>query len=121
MVAKKRAPRGELLAVASDVVWRYRVYDAYGRDLLGAGRALKRRCPGFSARQYENALAKALDLYEAVQVLLRARRDEVWAAYEAKQPWHELFDDELRTRFPGFRKSTLGSVVGMSFFYWYLK
>ena len=119
--APRRVTRGELLSLASDVVWRFRAYESYGEEPARAIRALKRRGPGFTDRQYRNAFDQALSLYDAVQELLRTKGDRVWAAYREKRAFHQVFDDELARRFPGFRKSTLGSVVGMSFYYWHLR
>ena len=117
----KRVPRGELYSAASTVAWYFRAYRAYGENKARAIRALKGRCPGFSAVQYRNALDKALALYDAVQVLIHENGDRMWAAHDAGEPYHELFDAELKERFSGFRKSTFGLMVGMSFYWWHLR
>ena len=119
--SEKRVSRGKFLSVASDVAWNFCAYDRYGKEPRKAIQALKRRCPGFSDKQYQNAFEKSVALYEAVQVLLRENRDRVWAAHEAEEPYHELFDEELSRRFPGFTRATLGSMVGMSFYWWHLR
>ena len=119
--SKKPVSRGEFLAVASDVAWNLRAYDPYGKRPAQAIRALKKRCPGFSDTQYRNAFKKSVALYDAVQGLLRTHNDRIWAAYRAKQAYENVFNEELSSQFPGFRKSTLGSMVGMSFFYWHLR
>jgi hypothetical protein len=103
------------------VAWRFCAYDAYDREPAKAILALEKRCAGFSEKQYQNAFEKSVALYEAVQDLLRANRDRVWAAERAGEPYHKLFNDELAERFPGFRRSTLGSMVGMSFYYWHMR
>ena len=119
--SKKRVSRGQFLSVAAEVAWNFRAYQRYDRKPAKAIQALKRRCPGFSDIQYRNAFDKSVALYEAVQVLLRKNRDRVWDAYDAKEPYQKLFDEELSRRFPGFTKTALRTMVWMSFFYWYLK
>ena len=119
--AAKRASRGQLLHKAYETAWQFKAYDAYGRDPATALRSLRRRCPGFSAVQYRNALDKAIELYDATHTLVREDKERVWAVHEAGGQVHRLFDEELGARFPAFRKSTFHAIVGMTFYYWHLR
>lgn len=114
--------RGELLDVAADVAWRFKAYRGYGGDESTAIRAIRRKCPGFTARQYENALSKALDLYDAVELLVRERASELWDAHNAgDESWSRQLDADLKSRFKGFRVATFHSLVGMMFYYWHMR
>ena len=55
--------RGELLETAWEVVQRFRAHRRYGSDAK-ACQALRRRRPGFTDRQYVNALRKGLSLFD---------------------------------------------------------
>ena len=115
-------PRGELLDVATDVAWRFVAYRGYGGDESTAIRAIRRKCPGFTSRQYENALAKALGLYAAVERLVRERASELWDAHNAgDESWPRQFDADLKTQFRSFRVATFHSLVGMMFYYWHMR
>jgi hypothetical protein len=70
--------RGRLLDVASDVAWRFKAHHSYGGKDTTAIRAIRKKCPGFTPRQYANAFAKALDLYDAVEQLVRERASDLW-------------------------------------------
>ena len=117
-----RLSRGALLEVASDVVWRFRAYEAYSGNASTAIRALRARCPGFTSRQYANAFAKNVELYDTVEKLVRERAEELWSAHKSgDQTWSRRFDEQLRSRFKGFRVSTIRGMVGMMFYYWHLR
>ena len=120
--SSQRVSRGALLEIASDVVWRFRAYDAYDRVEAKACRAIRQRCPGFTTRQYANAFAKNLELYDVVEQLVKSRALQFWEAQASgDQSWSRLLDEELRARFPGFRISTLRGMVGMMFYYWHMR
>ena len=113
---------GELLDVATDVVWRFRAYDAYGGSEPKACQAIRKRCPGFSPRQYYNAFTKSLELYNVVERLVKEYSSKLWDIYKTdKDGWQNFFDQELKARYPSFRLSTLRGMVSMMFFYWHLK
>lgn len=121
MTTTNRVSRGELLHVAYEVAWRFEAYDSYGRTPATAVRALRRRCPGYTARQYQNAFQRARELYSTVCEFVRERSDDVWERYRAEEEIFALFDSELRARFPGFRKATFHQAVAMTFYYWHLR
>lgn len=114
--------RGELLDVATDVVWRFKAYRGYGGNESTAVRAIRRKCPGFTARQYENALAKAFDLYTTVERLVRDRASDLWEAHNAgDESWPHQLASDLKLQFKGFRIATFHSLVGMMFYYWHMR
>lgn len=114
--------RGQLLDVASDVAWRFKAYGSYGGKDVTAIRAIRKKCPGFTSRQYANAFAKALELYDVVEKQVRERSSDLWDAHNAgDESWQKLLDDDLRSRFSGFRLSTFHSLVGMMFYYWHMR
>ena len=116
------ASRGTFLDVASDAAWQFRAYDAYGGNESTACRAIRRRCPGFTLRQCTNAFAKALELYDVVEQLVREHAKDLWAAHDSgDKSWPGHFDDQLRSRFTGFRLATFHSLVGMMFYYWHMR
>ncbi len=114
--------RGHLLDVSSDVAWRYKAYGAYGGNRATAIRAIRRKCPAFTPRQYSNAFARALELYDAVDAFVQQHESELWDAHNAGEsslPKH--LDVKLSARFPGFRRSTIRSLIGMMFYYWQMR
>ena len=114
--------RGRLLDVVSDVAWRFKAHHSYGGKDTTAIRAIRKKCPGFTPRQYANAFAKALDLYDAVEQLVRERASDLWDAHNSgDESWPQLFDRDLRSRFSAFRLSTFHSLVGMMFYYWHMR
>jgi uncharacterized protein YukE len=117
----KRVSRGQLLDVAYELAWRFEAYDSYSRRPATAIRALRRRCPGHSDRQYENAFARARQLYQHVCDLVRDHSDDVWRRHHARQDVADMFDAVLRPRFSGFRLATFHQAVGMTFYYWHLR
>ena len=121
-MSDSRVSRGELLDFSADVAWRFRAYDGYGQNESTAVRAIRKRCPGFTTRQYNNSFAKALELYDVIYHLVKDRSSEFWDAYRSgDEAWPRLLDDDLRTQFPGFRLSTIRGLVGMTFYYWHLR
>jgi hypothetical protein len=110
------------LDVASNVAWRFKAYGSYGREVETALRAIRRKCPGSSSRQNVNAFTKALELYDVIERLVRERASDLWDAYNSgDKSWPEFIDDDLRSRFPGFRLSTFHVLVGMMFYYWHMR
>jgi hypothetical protein len=122
MPTPTRVSRGQLLDFAADVAWRFKAYCAYGENESTAIRAIRKKCPGFTSRQYENSFAKALELYDAANRLVADRSAEFWKEHRSgNEKWPHLLDDDLRKLFPGFRVSTIRSLVGMTFYYWHMR
>ena len=114
--------RAQLLDLASAVAWNFKAYGSYEGKHASAIRAIRKRCPGFTSRQYANAFAKALKLYDAVESLVRERAQDLWDAHKSgDNSWPQFLDADLRSCFPGFRLSTFHSLVGIMFFYWHMK
>ncbi len=115
-------PRSELLTVAAETAWRLRAYKGYSLSKAKACRAIRRRCPTFSTRRCENALAQSLALYDVVERAVSKNKDRLWAAEESgDDSWTSFFDAELRDQFPASRIGALRWMVGMMFYYWHLR
>jgi len=114
--------RGELLDVAADVAWRFRAYDSYSRDRTTAIRAIRRKCPDFTQRQLENAFDGAVSLYDYTKQLVAENANVIWdVVNEGSDNWNHLLDDQLKPKFPAFRKSSLHMMVSMNFYYWHMR
>lgn len=118
--------RHELCETATDVAWRMRAYDAYGKNLATARSALRRRCPGFTEDDYDHILDEAIRLYDVIQTLVNERAAEFWAIYDSDRPDREVaintcFDEHLADQFPDFPAAAFHSLVGMTFYYWHLR
>ena len=100
--------RGELLAAAWEVAVRFRAHGGYGTEAR-AYQALRRRRPGFTDRQYRNALRRGLALYDAAADLV-AR--DARALHGQTDVWAGRFPDfrdlaaDLRPLCRGFRAPT---------------
>lgn len=116
-----RVSRGALLEAASSVAWNLKAYDSYDRSTAKATRALKQRCPGFTDRQYTNALERAIDLYEEADALVHADPKRFWDEFDRSGAVPDCAVGELAKRFGGFRKSTIRSTLSMVFYYWHLR
>jgi hypothetical protein len=121
---RHRHSRRELLDVAWEVAANYRAHDAY-RTEGGASRALERRCPGFTARQYLNAFRKALALYDTAMVVVARHADVLWkqtgTGGDSLAGCRNPAGDELRRLNPGFRVSTIAAALRWVFFWHHQK
>ncbi len=119
-----RPPRGQLLDAALEVARNLRDNGTYGSSEAKAAKALSRRCPGFSARQYENAVRKALSLYDtaievvALNAMSLARQTNVAAN---QFPDFGNLAERVRERCPGFPLSTYEKALSWVFFWYHLK
>lgn len=115
--------RGELLEAAWAVAARYRAHGAYGSDGR-ACRALRRRCPGFTARQYHNAVRKAVGLYDVAVGLVARHAAALWRQTDVaanRFPDFRELTGTVRRRCPGFRVSTCRAALAWVFFWHHLK
>src|SRR3712207_5326452 len=117
--AEATPSRGELLDVAFDVARRYIEFGEYGSKER-ACEALRRRCRGFSARQYANALDKAIRLLEVAVEVVGERAETLWRRYRAQALRFDDVTVEVKERCGGFRRSTYESAVGWVFFWRHL-
>ena len=115
--------RGELLDAAWEVARRFRAHGGYGSEPK-ACQALRRRRPGFTDRQYVNALRKGLALYDvAVEVVAR----DVGALLRQTDVGAERFPDfrdlarEVRPRCPGFPAATYRAALTWVFYQFHLR
>lgn len=104
-IALAEVANDEMFAtVLSDVVWRFHVYDQYGKKPEKALKALARRAPGYPAGFYQ-------ELFELNLEILKTTIEAVKAAPKSPKPHQEFsqFSDidtepvlsKLRVTFPG--------------------
>lgn len=112
-----------MLGAAWEVAAYYRAHSAYGSEAR-ACRALRRRCPGFTARQYQNAFRKGVALYDAAVRLV----DRHAAALERqldvaanRSPDFRDLAGKLRQRHPGFRVLTYRYALFWAFTWYHLR
>jgi hypothetical protein len=123
MTSQHRKPRGQLLGAAWEVAAHYRAHDGYGSESK-ACKALQRRCSGFTARQYRNAFAKAVALYDGASDLLARHARELCRQTDVtanRFPNFSGLTSKLRGRCPGFRVSAYQEALNWVFFWNHLK
>ena len=102
-----------MLDIAVDVVLNLRAYDRYGESNTAAIRALKRRAPGFTDRQYSNAFDKAWTLYDVCTRHITDNQPVVFAAFESGgKDWTRPFIPSIRQACPGFLASSYAIAFG---------
>jgi len=114
--------RGELLdrafLSAMRCRWRYRGYESREKAIA----SLRRRCPGFSARQIANAIRKGTDLYDRALAVVKANEDLVVPAYVngAGNPPRKIVE-HVRKLVPGFRQATYKQAIAWVIYWHYLR
>src|SRR5438067_1272455 len=103
---ERRPSRGQLLDAAFRTAVDHLDHHKYDSE-TEAVRSLRRRCRGFTPRQYRNSLRKAIDLLGSVEEVI-APFDPPYDAGRAEGGWTGFSDAAraLRRRCPGFRLST---------------
>ncbi len=119
MIVAETDPPKEMLDEAFDVVRRFSEFDSYG-SVAKAYKALKRRCPGFSSEEYEEAFLSTLHLFNTIKDILAVNASQVWQEYE--DTGHHIdftaFDEEVKRRCPGM-PLTIGYQAFMWIWYWH--
>ena len=114
----ERGPsRGQLLDAAFRTAVDHLDHRKYGSE-EAALRSLRRRCRGFTPRQYRHSLLKAIELLDSVEDVI-APFDPPYDARRAERGWADFPEAAraLRRRFPGFRLSTCASAIGWVLFW----
>ena len=111
-------------AILADVVWRFHVYDQYGKKPDKAVKVLAKRAPGYSAEFYK-------EMFELNLQVLQTTIEAVNDAPKSHQPNQEFsaFSDvdaeyvlnKLRTTFPGQADKFLSAHLGMVIYWYYLR
>ena len=110
--------RGDLLDAAFRTAVDYVDHRKYDTE-AGALKSLRRRCRGFTARQYEGALRRAVRLLDSVEEVI-APFDPPYDGYQAIEhgwPAGEEAARALHQRFHGFRLDTCRSAIGWVLFW----
>jgi hypothetical protein len=124
MATRRRQTRSELLDAAWEVAVYFRAHDAYGGSEHRACKALQRRGPGFTARQYESSFRNALALYDRAVELVARDADALWRETDVganRLPDFRTLVPEVRRSCPGFRVTTYRVALGWVFFWHHLK
>ena len=110
--------------ILADVVWRFYVYDQYGKKQDKAVKALAKRAPGFSADFYR-------EMFDLNLKLLVATIEAVTDAPKSPKPGqkysaHADVDtkyvlNKLRSTFPDQTDKFLSDHLGMVIYWYYLR
>src|SRR5258707_13035125 len=87
MAFKEIANDEKFTSTLSDVVWRFHVYDQYGRKQDKAIKALAKRAPGYSAEFYK-------ERFESNLQLLITTIEAVEAAPKSSKPDQQFSEDD---------------------------
>jgi hypothetical protein len=123
MAIQQRLSRSKLLDAAWEVAASYRVHHVYGSESR-ACKALQRRCPGFTTRQYQNAFHKAVVLYDTAVELVGHNAEALWQQTDVEANRFPDFRDllgEIRKCCPRFLVSTYRAALNWVFFWHHLK
>jgi len=114
----------KFLTVLSDVVWRFHVYDQYGRKPEKAIKALTKRAPGYSAEFYKEQFETSLQL-------LALTIEAVHAAPKSSKPGQKFSEysdvdieyvlKKLRSSFKSMSDDFLKAHLGMVIYWYYLR
>ena len=114
--------RDQLLDTAWEVAKKYRAHGAYGSEKK-ACQALARRSKGFTERQVQNAIKKAILLYDATVELVAVNADSLLKntnVVENVFPDFEELASEVRRRCLGFPMCTYLSAAKWVFIWHHL-
>ena len=110
--------------ITSDVVWRFYVYEKYGKDHAKALKALAKRAPGHSDKFYKDIfelylalLVATIDAVESAPI--STKQGQIYSDYSDIDMDHVM--DQLRARFSGQSDNFLNSFTGMTIYYYYLR
>jgi hypothetical protein len=124
MATRPRPTRSHSLGAAWEVAAYYRAHNAYGGSESRACKALQRRCPGFTGRQYQNRFRKALALYDRAVELVARHADALWRQTDVEANRFPDFRElvvVIRRSCSGFRVSTYYAALGWVFFWHHLR
>jgi hypothetical protein len=122
-VQDETAPDEKFTSVLPDVVWRFHVYDQYGRKPEKALKALTRRAPGYSAEFYKEQFETSLKL---LTLTIEAVRESPKSG-KPGQKFSEYSDvdiellNKLHLSFADAADDFLKSHLGMVIYWYYLR
>lgn len=124
MAHNKTLNEEKFTAALSDVVWRFHVYDQYGKKETQAIKALAKRVPGYSAEFYKESFELNLQLLvttiEAVNAAPKTRKPG--QAHSAVSDVDtEFVMKQLRATFPVQNDKTLNDHLGLVIYWYYLR
>ena len=114
----------KFLTVLADVVWRFHVYNQYGKKQDKAIKALTKRAPGYSAEFYK-------EQFETNLKLLTMTIDAVYEAPKCSKPGQQFCEysdvdiqfvlNRLRLSFAEATDDFLKAHLGMVIYWYYLR
>ena len=111
--------KSDLCDASTDVAWRLSANKSYEGKQARAVAALRKRVPGSTTEECEDALIAALGLFEACKATLAEHAGSflhVRGDYDFS-PLHEFLVPELET----FTEARVDSMLGMVLLYYHLK
>jgi hypothetical protein len=118
------ADEEKFLTALSDVVWRFQVYDQYGRKPNKAIKALAKRAPGYSAEFYREQFESNLRLLLTTVAAVEAAPKH----FKLENKYSQFSDvdsdfvmNKLRAAFPDQSDDFLKQHVGMVIYWYYLR
>lgn len=124
MTLQEIANDEKFASILLDVVWRFHVYDQYGKQQIKAIKALAKRAPGYSAEFYK-------EQFESSLRLLIATIEAVNAAPKTSKPGQQFSEyadvdiefvlKALRLSFDGQTDDYLKMHLGMVIYWYYLR
>jgi len=124
MAPNKTLDEEKFTSVLSDVVWRFQVYDQYGKKEAKAIKTLAKRVPGYPVEFYK-------EMFELNLRLLVTTIEAVKAAPKTPKPGQaysavsdvdtEFVMNKLRATFPVQTDKFLNDHLGMVIYWYYLR
>jgi hypothetical protein len=118
------ADEEKFLTALSDVVWRFQVYDQYGRKPDKAIKALTKRAPGYSPEFYRDQFESNLKLLLTTIAAVEAAPKH----FKVENKYSQFSDvdsdfvmNKLRAAFPNQPDIFLKQHIGMVIYWYYLR
>ena len=124
MARNKTLDEEKFTTALSDVVWRFHVYDQYGKKEMKALKALAKRVPGYSAEFYRESFELNLRLLVTTIEAVKAapKTPKPGQAYSAVSDVDtEFVMKKLRATFPVQTDKSLNDHLGMVIYWYYLR
>jgi len=86
--------------------------DACGQKESTDIRAIRKKCPEFTARLNQSAFTKGVEVYDTANRLVADRSPDFWEEHQfGNAQWSHLHNEDLRKLFPEVRVSTIHGLV----------
>ena len=116
---KKASTYDDLLDAAADVAGNLLAYDSYRGSPRTALAALRKRRPGFSATQYQNALDAGIAAFDSAQAVVKTYLSAIHAPGGTRRELVEACARELARLHPNFPAGTYEWLVSWVYLYFH--